>query len=731
MSTPASEQVKGASATLRHRVPLGVKLTIPIVLLTGLAAFGTYQGLLRVSRANLLQSKDAAADMVTKLFAASITPAVVFGDETEMQRSVGDLARNGEVTDVELWPVALEGTDAKGALVEFHRHPGTLGRPSGLSPTHVLTPTHLDVVEPILDSEKKPIAVARVRYSLAREAAVLDGLASKTLYAALGVGTALMLALVVMLAKIVVVPLGRLKEAALSLQRGQRGHGEIVPAGGLDDEVADLGRAFVSMADAVADREAKLAERNDELRLILDNVAQGFLTLSTDGTVQQERSAIVERWVGRLNENTKFWELVARLDHKQAAFAELGWGQLVAGFLPTALCIDQLPKRAVSEGRHFSFEYHPVFDGDTMARMVVVLSDITDEVERRRAEEDQKEFASLVDRLVRDRAGFLEFWRELERLVNQLLEPEPSSTLRRDLHTVKGNSRFFGMWRLSTRCHELENALAEREAVAFTDEERAELRSEWEGIRSRIDTLTREASSFLELSENDYAKLGSGLRMRMSHELLAQVVSEFHYEPTLRRLERAKDFAEATCRRLGKPVATVVIEDNEIKLPPGRWVKFWASFIHVINNAVDHGLESEADRIANGKPGAGRIELRTATTKDQLIIEVVDDGRGIDWERVREIARDRGLPHASQKDLEAALMHEGFTTKRSVSEVAGRGVGLSAVQAAVRELGGSIRLETESRRGTTWRFEFPLSTTREPPRDSLMPIKGANASARS
>jgi signal transduction histidine kinase len=713
----------------RPFVPLGVKLTVPIVLLTGLVAWGTHQGLLQISKANLLQSKEAAAEMVVKLFSASVTPAVVFGDETEMQRSVADLARNQEVLDVELWPITTpESPETDKALVEFHRRSGHLGRPTQVASARRHAAEYIDVLEPIVDSEKKPIALAQVRFSLAREQAVLSGLASKTLYVAVGVGGALTIALLLMLAKIVVVPLGRLKRAATSLREGLRQKLQISATGMFNDEIGQLEQVFIDMADAVADREAKLAIRNDELRLILDNVAQGFLTVTPDGTIQNERSAIVERWVGPLGPGTKFWDLVARLDPKQGNSAELGWGQLVMGYLPPELCIDQLPKRAAVAGQHFAFGYQPVLSGENVARVVVVLSDVTDEVERRRVEEDQKEFASLVDRLVRDRAGFLEFWNELARLVDRLLEPAASPTLKRDLHTVKGNSRFFGMWRLSNLCHQLEDALAEREAAELTGEERLVLSEEWEGLRARVDALTHEASAFLELSEGDYARLGQGLRMRMSHELLAQVVSEFHYEPTRRRLERAKDIAEGTCRRLNKAVAQVILEDHGVKLPPGRWGGFWGAFTHVITNAVDHGLESASEREASGKPAQGKIELRTVTTRDQFIIEVADDGRGVDWDRVREVARQRNLPHDRQSDLEAALLREGFTTKQLATETAGRGVGLSAVAHAVKDLGGTIKLTSAPLNGTTWRFEFPLSVTREPPRPSLLPPKGSKGS---
>jgi len=494
-----------------------------------------------------------------------------------------------------------------------------------------------------------------------------------------------------------------------------------LPRGKFEDEVGQLGTVFVAMADAVADREARIAKRNDELRLILDNVSQGFLTLTPDGMIQTERSAIVHRWFPELGERARFSTLIGLIDPKQQQMAELGWSQLDSGFLPMDLCLDQLPKFASRAGQHFSFEYQPVLHGEVFNRLVLVITDITAQVERQRAEEDQKEFASLVDHLVRDRGGFVEFWGELDRLMNRLLATDKNVDLRRDLHTVKGNSRFFGMWRLSMCCHRIEDDLHESGSQEMTDLERTALNNEWSGIKQRVAVLTKGASAFLELSETDYSALSLGVRERVSHEVLAELISEFRYEPTLRRLERAKQTVENICRRTGKPIATVTIEDNHVRLPPERWGTFWAAFIHLLTNAVEHGLETAEARAAAGKAASGNVKLSTRLADGEFVIEVADDGRGIDWQAIAAKAAAKGLAHTTRRELEQALLVEGFTMKEQANEVAGRGIGMSAVGHAVRSLGGTIALSSELGSGTTWSLSFPLAATHVPPRESLLP----------
>jgi len=125
-----------------------------------------------------------------------------------------------------------------------------------------------------------------------------------------------------------------------------------------------------------------------------------------------------------------------------------------------------------------------------------------------------------------------------------------------------------------------------------------------------------------------------------------------------------------------------------------------------VRNAVDHGLESPDERIAAGKPEAGRLQLVARYTNDALVIEVVDDGRGIVWDRVREKAEAAGLPSATEHDLVKALFSDGVSTADEVSETSGRGVGLAAVDSVVRELGGEIAVQSELGKGTRFTFTF-------------------------
>jgi two-component system chemotaxis sensor kinase CheA len=701
-------------------VSLGFRVAVPVVLLVVTVAVGVYLGLVRQSRLTLLGSKELAADMVVKLTSVSIMPAVVFADDQEMKRAVSNLARNPDVSDVELWGFessALGG--GEGLLAEFHREgPRALGRPVQGRRERSRDAGSIRVVEPIVNLEGKEVAALSVRFSTARETAALAQLSRQISYVSLATALCLALAILVAVHRVVVRPVRRLEDAASRLARGER-HSIEHRGSGTGDEVGRLAETFAEMAEAVRDRELRLGSRNAELKLILDSVDQGFLTAHADGKLFGERSAIVETWTGPLAADATVWSLSALIDPDAARWMRAAWDQITDGILPLDVALDQLPHRLHRKGQEFSLVYHPVSNDDgQLERVVIVMTDVTAEVERQRALAEQHEFAALVDQFVRDRRAFRAFWREASKLVTTIVDaPDGAPDLRRHVHTLKGNARFFGLNRVSSLCHDFESAMTERGEQSLAPRERTSLREIWDSLGQRIEPLMLGATVFIDVSREEYEKLLAAVGERKPIEQIEEMLKALRRESVAMRLERAKSMLVDTATRLGKTAPRVVIRHDDLRVPPGPWAPFWSIFSHVTNNAADHGLESDAERRKAGKVIPATVWLSTSVDEGEVVIEVRDDGRGIDWNRVRLLAAERGLPERSQRDLEQALLSEGFSLKYQVSEISGRGVGLAAVRNVVSAMGGKIEVESKPGTGTTWRFRFSLATLGEPDAD--------------
>lgn len=134
---------------------------------------------------------------------------------------------------------------------------------------------------------------------------------------------------------------------------------------------------------------------------------------------------------------------------------------------------------------------------------------------------------------------------------------------------------------------------------------------------------------------------------------------------------------------------------------------------HMVRNAVDHGLESNEDRIAAGKPAEGTVTLSAAHRSGRVVIEISDDGGGINRDKVRHLAEERGLvaPGAAltPAEIDALLFLPGFSMKDEVSELSGRGVGLDVVRSEISSLGGRMSISSEMGKGTVFSISLPLT----------------------
>lgn len=165
---------------------------------------------------------------------------------------------------------------------------------------------------------------------------------------------------------------------------------------------------------------------------------------------------------------------------------------------------------------------------------------------------------------------------------------------------------------------------------------------------------------------------------------------------------------------LGKPVE-LRISGEDTEADKAIVEMLFEPLLHVVRNALDHGIEAPPVRASHGKPAVATLELRATRQADQVLVEVSDDGGGFDVERIREVARARGLlaPEVLDAMTDAEAMQlvfaPGFSTVADVTALSGRGVGMDAVRTAVERLGGRVTLESTPGLGATVRFLLPFS----------------------
>lgn len=180
-------------------------------------------------------------------------------------------------------------------------------------------------------------------------------------------------------------------------------------------------------------------------------------------------------------------------------------------------------------------------------------------------------------------------------------------------------------------------------------------------------------------------------------------------QSTFRRMAR---MAHDLAREAGKEI-TLVTSGEDTELDRSLVDAVYDALVHLLRNAIDHGIETPAERLAAGKPAAGTLTLRAFHQGGAVLVELADDGRGVDVERVLAKGRQAGLVGETdvltEREVLDLIFAPGFSTAEQVTAVSGRGVGMDAVRRAVEELRGQVDVRTAPDAGTTFTVRVPLT----------------------
>jgi chemotaxis protein histidine kinase CheA/CheY-like chemotaxis protein len=238
-----------------------------------------------------------------------------------------------------------------------------------------------------------------------------------------------------------------------------------------------------------------------------------------------------------------------------------------------------------------------------------------------------------------------------------------------------------------------------------------------ERYRQGYSTINRLLETSLRLSElgaeaNKSAQKTSNSLKNLDRNVLRlrQNVEQSRLVPFKNLAFRAKAVLRDLTIRSGKP-AQLVIKGEQIELDAATAFQIEPAILHLIRNAYDHGLESPTERSSSGKSESGTIILSLKRSGSRYLLELKDDGRGIDAQEIHQSAAAKGLPlnqTETSNQLLAVICQPGFSSQEVVSDISGRGVGMDVVAHQIETLGGRLGLETKVGHGTTFQLQFPV-----------------------
>lgn len=298
----------------------------------------------------------------------------------------------------------------------------------------------------------------------------------------------------------------------------------------------------------------------------------------------------------------------------------------------------------------------------------------------------------------------------------------------RSLHTIKGNARSYNMNFLSAITHKVESDFCEISDINFelpffeknSMPTLLKQINEYKDMFNKIYQTHNESTALSSKSKNQIKKIRQVLKeyqdqlppqvMGHLNDLFFEVLDESCFTPLKKLVEKT---VKATSEDCGKEI-DFEINGSHFVVDEVIMGLLKDSMVHIVRNAIDHGIESKQGRLDAGKKSAGNLKISILPSENWLKIEISDDGAGINTEKLRAKAIDLKFlkpaeaAKATQDQLINLLFMPGFTTKEEVTETSGRGVGLDVARENIEKVGGRLNLESVFGQGTTFTISLPL-----------------------
>jgi two-component sensor histidine kinase len=465
------------------------------------------------------------------------------------------------------------------------------------------------------------------------------------------------------------------------------------------------------------DLELKVIERTQTIRTILDNVRNGFLMIDQDFQVQEGFTRSCWEILGpQVAPRVAFAELF-ELSPRERGLLELSLRQVFEDSLPEDVALAQIPNRYTLGRKVVALQGSII--RNSLGKPESLLLSISDASQLVKAEQESSKNRSLL-KIISEKTSFRAFLKDsLESLSScmDLIEEQKQKDVALSLHTLKGNFALYGLEPIASFIHEIEEKKVltklDIKAIIQTVDEFIQLNGPILGLNSG---LNQEA---YEISSESLQKLEVDLQKASINRGAMQVVQGWMRDVRMVPVRELLGPIEANVSRVAEALGKHVhfeMKGADLKVDPDRMRHPLKNLIHAVVNSIDHGIEYPEER--GSKDGTGRVLLSFAYDEmAYLRVDVTDDGRGLDLDLIRVRALEKGLVTPEQLDamddteVQTLIFRQGFSTKSDVSEFSGRGVGIAALDNAVRSLGGQIRIRSQSGRGTTIEISIPTEQT--------------------
>lgn len=507
--------------------------------------------------------------------------------------------------------------------------------------------------------------------------------------------------------------------------------------------VRDLTRMNENLEGLVAERTLALRQKTHDIQSMLQNMPQGVLTVVKGNQIHPEYSAYLETiFESRDIAGRALMDVVfGQSDLGADALSQIG--------VTVDSCIGEDPmnyefnahllaheigiRTPLGTCKSLELSWSPICDDSgTVEKLMICVRDVT-ELKRLAGEASaQKRELEMIGEILAvtqekfqafitgSRAFLAENGELLAFQAGRPLERALIDRLFRNMHTIKGNARTYGLLHLTNVVHEAEQAY---DSLRQNPAAGADLQS----LQAQLAAVKALVQDYQKINDTTLGRRGPGRRGNADRYALVERVQVSQALARLHGLDRSQaadveaalaevehmlrrigtepvravisgvvESLPSLARELGKEPPVVQVRDQGVLLRSQADALVTNLITHLLRNSVDHGLETVEGRIAAGKPAQGRIDLDVSLQDNTLRMVLRDDGQGMALDRIRAIARDRRLAadvdQLSDEQVAQMIFLPGFSTAERVTEISGRGVGMDAVKGFLESEGGKVAI---------------------------------------
>ena len=533
-----------------------------------------------------------------------------------------------------------------------------------------------------------------------------------------------------------------------------------------NDTLHDLN---LNLEKKVNERTADLAASRAEIKSILEHIPLGIMTLNKDKKINQEFSTftktlfpVADSIAGNRLESVFYPDSEKNqkvlLDVLDLTFdANMDW-EMAQSVAPS-----ELEYQIDEDQRHYQIEFNRIVKESAVESVMVMVSDITSQkrlekkimADKKAHDQEINIISSVINQDSNELKDFLEeserILIETEGLFGKLkaneLDSESCNAIFRLTHSLKGNSRAHDLKDMGNVAHQIEDVLTgirgsqikladviEEDMIVcdFVETKLSELKQLLDKTVNIHKKITGEWSKdigkgrkeerTIQVVEEEFDQVLSNLKLHIENNEPGKVVGDLHelyhqfYNFKLINLKsfytRLEKIVQDVAKTRGKEIE-LVIQGDDIFLQRRAHNEVVNSLIHLVRNAVDHGVEWPDEREAKGKSQAGSLTVETKSNGENFTIEIRDDGKGLDPEHIKAKALEKKIidenEAAQLDDMEAVrlILKPGFSSAEEVTDISGRGVGMDVVMSTMKELGGSLDIQSQVDQGTTFTLNLP------------------------